>query len=294
MSGGVGAYGNADEKAKYDEAITESEKALKNFPNSFEIVYQSALLYLKLGETAEGQKANIRAIELLNHACERMEQNQDDSVSEVSVRTMTANAYLRLNNTDAALRILKKYNVCGVNNARIGMVFADFLHDTEAAEPYLKKAFSGFAKEINDIMVGYANVFFQRRDYQSAMDCFRWLRTVLRGIQPEEELTWFDKYDCVILETMAECCCMMGDFEKARCYLKEAVRKAVCHDGATSGEIADMKFFVTLGLDQQPRYEAYGKTAMGCLRRRIQPDDGIPGLLGLWDEIKEEFSHETV
>lgn len=55
---------------EYDEATTEAEKALKSYPNNFDIVYQSALLYLKLGEDAEHRKMNNRAIELLNHACE--------------------------------------------------------------------------------------------------------------------------------------------------------------------------------------------------------------------------------
>lgn len=273
-----------------DEAMIEAEKALKSFPNNFEIVYRSAMLY----QAAGARKAYERTIELLHHACELLSQNQDEAISEVSIRTMIANAYLRLQNTDAALRTLKKHNVCGINNARIGMVLADYLHDTEAAEPYLKKAFSKYTTEINDIMVGYANVFFRRGNYQAAIDCFRWLRTVLRGTQPEEELTWFDKYDCVMLETLAECCCMMGELERARHYLKEAFDKARQYDCAAREEMADMRFFTTLGLDHQPHYDEYGKTAMECLRRRIRPNDEVPGLYAMWQEIQEEQDNETV
>ena len=276
------------------DAMIEAEKAIKSFPNSFEIIYRRALLYLELGESIIDKRANERAIELLHHACALLAQNQDEAISEVSIRTMIANAYLRLKNTDAALRTLKKYNVCGVNNARIGMVLADFLHDTETAEPYLKKAFSNYTEEINDIMVGYANIFFRRGDYQAAMDCFRWLRTVLRGIQPEEEPTWFDKYDCVMLESMAECCYMMGELERARHYLKDAFDKARVYDRVASEGMADMRFFTMLGLDHQPRYNEYGKTAMECLRRRILPDDEMSGLYAMWQEIQEGQDHETV
>ena len=284
-------------KAKnYDEAITEAEKALKSYPNNFNIVYQSALLYLELGEVSEHREQNNRAIELLNHACELIAQNHDDAVSEVSIRTQMAKAHLLLNNTEAALRILKKYNVCGVNNALIGMVLGDYLHDADEAEKYLGKAFAAFADDINSIMVGYANVFFQRKNFDAAIDCFLWLRTVLRGIQPETELTWFDKYDCVILETIAECYCFKGEFDKARNYLKEAVTKAVRYDFATPGEVTDMKFFTTLNIENQPNYDYYGKTAMDCLTRRIQPEDeGVPQLWKLWLEVKEEVStNETV
>ena len=284
------------DEAAYEEAVTEAEKALKNFPNHFDLVYQSALLYLQLGENAEHRVMNKRAVELLDHACELIAQNQDDTVSEVSIRTQMAKAHLLLNNTETALRILKRYNVCGVNNALIGMVLGDYLHDADDAEKYLGKAFASFAENINSVMVGYANVFFQRKNYDAAIDCFLWLRTVLRGIQPETELTWFDKYDCVILETIAECCCFKGEFDKAHSYLKEAAAKAVRYDRAAPGKIGDMKFFVTLNIGGQPNYDLYGKTAMECLERRIMPEDeGVPQMWQLWLEVKKEvFADETV
>lgn len=280
----------------YDEAMAEAEKALKRYPNHFDIVYQSALLYLALGEDAEHRQLNHRAIELLSHACELIAQNRDDTVSEVSIRTQMAKAHLMLNNTGAALRILKKHNVCGVNNALIGMVLGDYLHDADQAETYLGKAFAAFAEDINAIMVGYANVFFQRKNFDAAVDCFRWLRTVLRGIQPETELTWFDKYDCVILETIAECYCFKGDFDSARHYLKEAVTKAVRYDLAAPGDVSDMAFFTTLHLENQPNYDYYGKTARDCLTRRIPlTDDGIPRLRELWLDVqKDVLTDETV
>lgn len=62
-------------------------------------------------------------------------------------------------------------------------------------------------------------------------------------------------------------------------------------------EIADMKFFTTLGIERQPTYpDRYGKTAMDCLLRRIPPDDNtIPGLRRLWLEVtKEVLPNETV
>ena len=281
---------------EYKEAIIEAGKALKSYPNNFDIVYQSALLYLEIGEDADHREANNRAIELLNHACELIAQNQDDTISEVSIRTQMAKAHLLLHNVEAALRILKKYNVCGVNNAMIGMVLGDYLHDADEAEKYLGKAFAAFADNINYIMVGYANVFFQRKNYDAVIECFLWLRTVLRGIQPQSELTWFDKYDCVILETIAECYCFKGEFDKARTWLKDAVTKAVRYDLAAPGEVTDMKFFTTLNIEKQPDYELYGKKAMDCLTRRIQPEDeGVPRLWQMWLEVKQEvLANETV
>lgn len=283
------------EKA-YGEAVTEAEKALKSYPNHFDIVYQSGLLYLEVGENAHAQDKNHRAIGLLNHACELISQNQDDGISEVSIRTQIAKAHLRLGDGEGALRILKKYNVCGVNNAMIGMVLGDYFHDAVEAEKYLGKAFSAFAEDIHSIMIGYANVFFQQKNYDAAIECILRLRTVLRGTQPQGEWTWFDKYDCVLLETIAECYCFKGDLEKARSYLKAAAAKAAEYDRIPQGEIGGMKLYSMLHIEKQPTYDLYGKRAMDCLMRRMQPEDeGVPGLQKMWQEVTEEAGiHETV
>lgn len=275
---------------QYDKAIIEAEKALKNYPNSFEVVYQSALLYLELGKETEHREANSRAVCLLEHSCELIAQNQDDSVSEVSIRTQIAKAHLLLGHTETAMQILKKYNVCGVNNALIGMVLGDHLHDADGAEKYLGRAFAAFVEDINNIMVGYCNVFFQRMDYDTAVDCLQWLRIVLRGIQPETELTWFDKYECILLETVAECYCFKDEPEKARSFLKDAVTKALQYDGAGPGEVKDMRFFTELGLECRFTYDKYGKTAIDSLRQRTEREsDVVPGLAQLWLEMTENL-----
>lgn len=128
-------------KKRCAEAVSEAEKALKRYPNHFDLVYQSGLLYLEFGKDARRRKAVLRAIALLEHACELIAQNQDETVSEVSIRTQIAKAHLLLPNADAALRILKACNACGVNNARIGMALGDYLHDADGAETYLGRAF---------------------------------------------------------------------------------------------------------------------------------------------------------
>lgn len=284
-------------KAKaYDEALAEAEKALKNYPNHFDVVYRSAEVYLEAGAQTGRREATRRAIPLLEHACGLIDRNREDGLSEISIRTQIAKAYLLLGQAETALRILKKNNVCGVNNARIGMVLSDFLHDADGAERYLGRAFASFTEEIDDIMIGFANVFFQRGNYRAAADCLEWLRVVLRGIQPEEKLTAFDRYDCILLETVAECCCFLGEPETARQYLARAAEKAARFDGAADGEISDMAFFAELGLERPPTYGEPGKTAMEGLRDRIEMESAaVPGLGKLWAEVAEEaFPDETV
>ena len=177
----------------------------------------------------------------------------------------------------------------------IGMVLGDYLHDADSAEKYLGKAFVNMMDNLNSIMVGYANVFFQRKNFDAVIECFQWLRIVLRGTHPRSKLTWFDKYDCVLLEMIAECYCFKGEFETAYNYLKDAVSRAVQYDSVAPEEVEAMAFLSTLNAEQST-YDLYGKSALECLARRIVADDDvIPQLWKLWNKVKEEeLSNEPI
>ena len=289
------------DERNYSEASSEAEKSLKKYPNNFDIVYQSALMYLAKGESLNDKKAYLRAAELFEHACELISQNTDMSISEASIRAQMAKTYLWLGNHEKALELLKKYNVCGINNAFIGMILADFLHDNTEAEKYLGKAVSSCLADLDYAMIGYANVFFKDKDYDTALDCIRWMRNAFRGIQPEEKLCYFDKYDCVLLETMAEIYCFKLEPENARKYLRAALEKAKNFDEHIN-EIKGVELYDQMNLDFQPSYDIYGETALDCLKRRIsygerleEDDEDIPYMLDIWrEELKEVFPDEQL
>lgn len=288
---------------KYAEAVTEAEKSLKKFPNNFKLVYQSAIaysemsgsLYLNNGDTPEQEKAHQRGIELFEHACELLPQNTDEAISEVSIRRCIAQLHTNCMYIYRAIDVLKKHNVCGINNAMIGMLYGDCLHEDDEAEKYLGKAFGTIMDDINAIIIGFTNIFFHRKDYDSAIDCVHWLRITLRGIQPEEELTWFDRYDCLLIAIIAECYCFKGDFEKAKHYNKQALLKAIRFDSAQPEEIQPMKLYTALNIENLPTYGAQGKTALERLENRFFPDDEAPRNWEIWQEVKKEvFGNEAV
>lgn len=289
------------EKRDYAEASSKAEKALKKYPNNFDIVYQSGIMYLTKGENSHDGKAYSRAIQLFEHSCELIFQNTDMSISEASIRAQMAKAYLWLGNHKKALELLKKYNVCGTNNAFIGMILADFLHDNTESEKYLGKAVSSCLSNLDYAMIGYANVFFKNGDYDTTLDCIRWLRNAFRGIQPEEKLCYFDKYDCVLLETMAEVYCFKLQPENARKYLRAALEKAKKYDESLPG-IKGVELYDRMNLDFQPTYDIYGETALDCLKRRIsygdrleEDDEDIPYMLDIWrEEFEEVFPDEQL
>ena len=278
------------QRAQYDEGVIESEKALKKYPNCFDIVYQSAVIYSEKGCKQKDQKASFRALELFDMACRLIEQNTDENISELSIRRQMARLHLSLGHADTCVDMLKKYNVCGINNAMIGMVLADCHHQPEEAIVYLGKAFTQSLDDMDAIMMGYANVFFQKRDYETTVACIEWLRSTLRPGYPPETTTWFDKYDCVLLVLCAETCCAMGDLGSARDYLTKAAKQAARFDGGDSSKICESKLFAEMGITNQTHYDNFGRTAMEAAERRVMTDaEFVPQLPAIWAEIRKDI-----
>ena len=274
--------------AQYDDGVMESEKALKKYPNCFDIVYQSAVIYAEKGYEQKDKKASFRALELFDRACSLIGQNTDENISELSIRRQMARLHLSLGHADTCVDMLKKYNVCGINNAMIGMVLADCQHQPEEAIVYLGKAFAQSLDDLDAILMGYANVFFQKRDYKTTVACIEWLRSILRPGYTPEAVTWFDKYDCVLLELCAETYCAMGDLESARDYLTKAAKQAARFDGMDSNKIYESKLFVEMGITNQTHYDNFGRTAMEATERRVMTDAAIvPQLPAVWAEIRK-------
>ena len=102
-------------------SLSESEKALKKYPNCFDIVYYSADLYsLKGIETGDTGQLS-RAIELFQHACLLIDQNTDSAISQISIQARIAEMEILQGKTEKALDRLKKNNIGGLNDALIGM-----------------------------------------------------------------------------------------------------------------------------------------------------------------------------
>lgn len=287
------------EEEKYEDAVSEAEKAMKKFPNNFDVVNQGAMAYLAWSHTFdlnEGmkdwqQKAHTRGEEVFRHALELLPQSTDPAISHVSLSRKLAEFHEFCMYIYEAIEILKQSNVCGINNALIGNLYISYTHDPVKAEEYLSKAYTTLLNDMDSVILGFADVCGRREDQENAIACIEWLRNIHRGIQPDGEMTKFDRYDAWLLRTKAVFACQQGNFADARNYLKEALQKAVRYDQAAPGEVKEMKINRLMHIDNQPRYVSYaeGKTAVARLDRlKYFSDEFAPQLKEIWEEVKEE------
>lgn len=274
----------------YENGSDAAYKALQNYPNHFEIVYECAMFFYEKAELLRTQSDYETALRQMNRACELISQNTDESISELSIRSRIAQIYFELGQTDACLKILKRYNSCGINDAKIGCILSDCYHQTEQAKPYLQKAFARLLNDMDPVITGFATIFLWERDFSALLSGIEWLRMVLRGGEPAEHVIGFDQYDCVLLAIEAEVYCMLNDETSAEAKLHQAAVLAKRFDDIPPDAVCEPQLFEKLGAESK-QYTVYGSTARQALETRIQIDaEAVPQFLPLWEKVKSEVS----
>lgn len=255
-----------DERA--EQAVAKAEQSIKKFPNDFDLIYASGLAYTRLAEQKTDRDVLSQGIELLERACVLLPMKQYEmrwredggaehdfeGISEASIKRIIAKSHLLMGDFERGLHILRENNVCGVNNALIGMVLADYYHDADRAEGFIRKALADSFDDINFVVVGYVNLSFQRGDYGTAIEGLKWLRKIIRASEDDDDRESdrnerrdnqrndrrddrgdgsddrasapFERYDCILLESIAEGYFFAGESERGEEYLKRAIEAA--------------------------------------------------------------------
>lgn len=94
--------------------LSEAEKALKKYPHSFDVVYESAQLYQLHGMEQHNENYLNRSIELFEASLLLLAQNRNSQIGTISINGNIARAYLTLGNSKKAIELLTQNNVCGI------------------------------------------------------------------------------------------------------------------------------------------------------------------------------------
>lgn len=193
------------------EALADVEKALKKYPNDFEIVHCCAKLFQIYGLNQHNAQLLRRALALAEQSCLLIGQNRDDCVSLLSIRTEMATIYSELGELDSAIRILKEDNPCGINNARIGNALSQRPGSRERAIPYLSKALLDCMVHQVTLVNGYLNVLAAQEDWQSSRDLVQWQLDTFSVFKRPHTPSFLDKTEAVFWTYAGEIALHLGD-----------------------------------------------------------------------------------
>lgn len=274
---------------KYEEAITEAEKALLRYPNVFRIVFTAGGLYAAAGIEQKNKAHLRRSIELLERSVLLLPQNTDPEIGEAVIQNEIAQCYLVLGQPKKAIEILKQHNVGGLHHALIAAAYTENdMFDPREAEPYLMGAFGEILASAVRTMLAYANYYFKTNDTASSLESLVWLIRLLESVKTDPHaVAYVDKVLSVCYCECANLSLLLGDRETGETWLRRAFATAKAFDEAPTYKIQNIKFCVG-DTKKATIYDDLGESAIASVEKQILVEDRNEPLRELWDEIRAE------
>ncbi len=261
-------------------ALWEAEKALKKYPQSFDLVYTCAGVYLSFAAGDHDRKKAARALELLEKSLVLLPRNSGEGPGELTIYGSMADAYAILGDWEKSVALLKRHNAGGIFDHSIGVYLAVYQNRPEEAEPFLSDALLRCTVSLLETVAGYVFLFSARRDYASARDIVLWSRDLFLGLKRTEAPDFLDKTYALLRVLLAHTLVMTGEAEKARQELEEAAALSRRFDAAPDYGVDTIRFAAAQGLTVHdglgPTAAASVKALLGLLKNEA--------LCALWKE----------
>ena len=224
------------------EALTEAEKLLKKYPNSFTAVNACAGVYVFFSIGNGKEKECQRALELYEQARILIDQNTDPSISEETILGNMATVYMLMGEYEKAVDMLKKHNPNGMFSDNIGFIMALYLNKHKEAAPYLiQGVFSGYSTMCNSIL-GYTAVLCAENKYSTAKKLIETVLDLIKGIFENNAISFVDKEYSMAYILLAAVSLKMGEKDEALELIKKTVYHTKRFDSAPNYGIGEVVF----------------------------------------------------
>lgn len=268
---------------RLEEGMQFAEKALQRYPNSFDVVFRSAEIYYL---TMDPKNAP-RAIELFQRSLSLIDQNTNDHISSLTIQNRIAMCYCYLGRDDKAVELLKKNNVDGINDFRIGLLLSKEKDKAEEALKYLSEALVYCYSELRNLCVGYANSYSAMGKVDEVIEFTMWLYELGKGIRDTSVVTWMDRGDVVLFMILADMEALRGNQQGAYDYLVRARDSARRFDASPEYRtMVGMKFYH--GSERSTSYDDMGETALSVIENHLADEEIGEHLRPIWEKISAE------
>lgn len=272
----------------FQDGIPFSERALQKFPNSFPVVYQSAMLNYMQVFVSKGE-SSARAIELFERAINLIDQNTDETIGVLTIQNQIAGCYCYLNNMDKAIEILQQNNIGGLNNSKIGLLMSQNPEKAEQSLQYLSDALHNDYARIYEVCIGYANAYRALGRLNKIEELMLWLLAMGKGLKEPDTVNFIDKADIRIYTILAETRMLRGDQAGAEIWLQQAKNAALKFDADPHYSSAyGMKFYHSS--PQATSYDDMGETGMAMIENYMADGTIDENLRQLWQKIRSDKS----
>ena len=277
----------------FASALSEAEKALIRYPNTFSIVHCCADAYERKGVETGSAEALNRAIGLMERSIPLLSQNDNPQISEVTIRSDIAVCHIMLRQTDKGIAILKRYNAGGINNSLLGLICSqDGAFDKEEAEKFLVRGMGDVVTNAIRCMSGYINYYSQMNNITAALEASRWLAGFLDSLKADEGVCYFDKIISTAQAVGAALLLQLDRAEEAQQLMTAAYTKAAAFDAVPVYDVRAMKFLIG-DTKHTTASDDLGETAAAAIEKMLSSDKNFSNALEMWERIKNNHREES-
>lgn len=273
----------------WKESTLEAEKALKKFPNSFEIVYTAATIYMLCFSDSSNERAMLRSNALFQDAISLLYQNQDKHINKATIHSQIARNYLHAGQTEKAIEILEQNNFGGINSALIGFNYS-LIHQPDKAKPHLYRGYQNMLNGVLHTMAGMTFMFAQQEDPR-CIDAALWLADFFDSLKEDASgITFTDRLKAILYGEIALTYAAFGNEALAVRYIEDAFRLAKKFDSAPLYNTRGLKFLE----DDTPLLcsDGLGGTAMDGIENfvfgKARPSQALDFVRNRLEKLKNE------
>lgn len=274
----------------FNEAVLEAEKALKKYPNNFDIVYVAAKVYMFRFSEDKNEKLLLKSNELFHNAITLLYQNKDNSINETTILNLIGLNYLNAGQMEKGIEILKQNNICDINSARIGFTYAMQKQPLEA-RTYLYHSYMNIINNTIHTMSGMVFMFSQQKD-ELCLDAALWLADFFDSIKKDNDsIIFIDKLKAILFAEIAIMTATFGRYDETERYITEAYDIAVKFDSAPIYTTQGIKFLKGEGTEGLS-LDGLGETAIDGIENFVfgnaEPSDALDFVKNRFEDLKNE------
>ena len=287
-------------ETKYDEAISEADKALVRYPANFKIILESAKTYNVVTAACAYKKHLSKTIELYESALRLISQNTDPDVDEFSIRLCIAELKSQ-NNPEEALEEFKKINYMGIADFNIAKILMDLNRYDESMDRFTRVLVSILIKSLqySSTMAIALIKTGKKNNLMEAHDLLNWCINLYESTAGNN-VSYLTKMQAVLLLLKGMTLSCLGDYENMRLCIDDAYKLAIRFDKAPANGIAGKIRFWHAADDYKPMiYDELGAGAVQSLdaifNQAPHPINPIPAKIikkmepanEYWNQIKK-------
>ena len=267
-----------------EETAKEYDGLLIKFPNHFDIVLGAAKCHMQIGVVYRQHDELKRAIELLRHAIDLFSQNKDPEINEVELRNYIAECYSSLEDYKKAVEEYKKNNLCGNNDAEIGLILIEKEKQLKEGIKYTETAFLNSISQMISVISGYIIYYRETKEVEKGIRAAQWTIDYLKNLKDDpEKACYLDKIISLYYLVRAFGEDRSGKGREAEDSMREAVRMAREFDANPLRTLENIVFADHVCVSNV--YDNGGPTALESLRRAMDENKEITS-----DMFKQKFN----